>query len=287
MQPDFQMPAASLPLPLERLLRLIPSVLGLLAVLLRPPPTASRVSPLALPLPPFVPGLATFALRPVAFLASPSNHRYDYHVPPQPTPPPCPTPARRTLARGLLPRPLGESWGEGLPFEASPCSPAAPSRRRAVPTAPQNPPKSAPRLPKSFLEKTLSAREAPYFARFSRSRQQPNCGSARCGCLGGAPRCRTHRSRLRQRASRLLRPRWEGTGCAVEAAQPQTSADRPWPSAPKHPFSSQEPTRLAVELPKLPSLVLQQTARGGQHRTTRFAVPSWRGARSKLPSLVL
>ena len=65
------MPTASLLLPLlARLRRLIPSVLALLPVLLRPPPMAPRLSPLALALPRFVPRPATFALRPLAFLAS-------------------------------------------------------------------------------------------------------------------------------------------------------------------------------------------------------------------------
>ena len=161
------MPAASLLLPLlARLRRLILSVPRLLPVLLRPPPIAARRSPLALLQPPFVPLLPAFALSPLAFLATRSNHRR----------PPA------TL-------------------------PAAPRRiRSSCPTAPRTQQESTPRPPKSFLEKTLSAREAPNFARFSRSRQQPNCGSARC----------------------LLLPRWEDTGCAVEAAQPRPSADRPW-----------------------------------------------------------
>ena len=193
MQPDLQMPAASLLLlPLERLRRLIRSVLALLPFLLRPSPLAPRLSPLALPLPRFVPRLPTFALSPLAFLAIPSNHRSPRHRPTQRRAPGMAGPTRSQSSR---------------------------------PIAPQTQPKSAPRPPKSFLEKTLTAREAPKVARFSRSRQQPSTGSVR----------------------RLLLPRWKGTGCAVEAAQPRQPADRPRPSAPKHPLSSQEPARLAVE----------------------------------------
>ena len=74
------MPAASLLLlPLEPLLRLIPSVLGLLPILLRPLRMAARLSPLALP--PFVPRLPTFALHPLAFLPTPSNHPRPPHRP--------------------------------------------------------------------------------------------------------------------------------------------------------------------------------------------------------------
>ena len=170
------MPAASLLLlPLKRLRRLIPSALGLLPVLLRPP-------------------------------APPFGHVVPGHTGIQSS---CPT-APQTSPKCAPPR-----------------HPSYPRTRVSTPTTlvPQSHQKSAPRPPKSFLEKTLTAREAPKVARFSRSRQQPSTGSVR----------------------RLLLPRWKGTGCAVEAAQPRQPADRPRPSAPKHPLSSQEPARLAVE----------------------------------------
>ena len=127
------MPTASLLLlPLKRLLSLIPSVLGLFPVLLRPPPMAARLSPLALP--PLVPRLPTFALRPLAFLPTPSNHPR--------------RPAAKT-ARLLPLRLVGKGWslprtrsgGQGLPVEASPRSTVAPSRPHRTP----NPAKRAPR----------------------------------------------------------------------------------------------------------------------------------------------
>ena len=85
------MPVASLLLPLLKpLLRVIRSVLALLPVLLRPPPMAPRLSPLALPRPPFVQRLALFALRPLAFLATASNHARPPHRPAVHRPAACP-----------------------------------------------------------------------------------------------------------------------------------------------------------------------------------------------------
>ena len=135
------MPTAPLLLlPLKRLLSLIPSVLGLFPVLLGPPPMAARLSPLALP--PFVPRLPTFALRPLAFLPTPpSNH-----------------PRRHPGVRSRDP--------------AAPNNPGPPSHPdlQTIPSSPyprfprpQTPPKSTPRSLKSFLEKTLTARETPTF----------------------------------------------------------------------------------------------------------------------------
>ena len=156
------MPTPSLLLlPLKRLLSLIPSVLGLFPVLLRPPPMPARLSPLALP--PFVPRLPTFALRPLAFLPTPSNH------------------SRRPAAKrpASCPFDLWERVGAcpgrdpGVRVFRSRRHPAAPSHR-AVPTSPQTPQKSTPRRLKSFLEKTLSARETPTSAHSS----HPHHGSA-------------------------------------------------------------------------------------------------------------
>ena len=141
------MPTASLLLlPLRRLLSLIPSVLGLFPVLLRPPPMAARRSPLALP--PFVPRLPTFALRPLAFLPTPSNH------------------PRRPAAKRPASCPFS-LWEQGwsLPRTRSPRvfrsrrHPAAPSHR-AVPTAPQTPQK-APRAASRVFWKKLLLRARP------------------------------------------------------------------------------------------------------------------------------
>ena len=149
------MPTASLLLlPLRRLLSLIPSVLGLFPVLLRPPPMAARLSPLALP--PFVPRLPTFALRPLAFLPTPSNAT---RLPAAKRPASCPL----ALWEGLGACPGRDP---GVRIFRSRRHPAAPSHR-AVPTAPQTPQKSTPRRLKSFLEKTLTARETPTSAHSS------------------------------------------------------------------------------------------------------------------------
>ena len=145
------MPAASLLLALLKpLLRLIPSALALLPVLLRPPPMAARLSPLALPPPPFVPRLRTFAIRPLAFLATPSNHP---RRPAERRPASCPLALWERV--GACP-----GRDPGTRVFRSRRHPAAQSHR-AVPTAPQTPPKSTPRRLKSFLEKTLNAHEAP------------------------------------------------------------------------------------------------------------------------------
>ena len=259
------MPAALLPLSLlARLLHLIPPILDLLPVLLRPPPMAARLSPLALTLPRFVPRLALFASRPLPLLATPSNHPGPPHRPALHRPAACPlalwesTCVRRQARQAgvrLIPL-LGESTCVGAsrvgvrvfpskrhpaapspravpiapqtsPICAPPCHPSYPRTRVSTPSphAPQTPPKSTPRPPKSFLEKTLNAREAPNFARFSRSRQQPSTGSVR----------------------RLLLPRCVGTGCAVEAAQPRTSADRPWRPTVNQEVPRPELERRAVE----------------------------------------
>ena len=146
------MPTASLLLlPLRHLLSLIPTVLGLFPVLLRPPPMAARLTPLALPS--LVPRLPTFALRPLAFLPTPSNASR------------CPAERRPAYFPLALWTRVGACPGRdpGTRVFRSRRHPAAPSHR-AVPTAPQTPPKSTPRSLKSFLEKTLIAREAPVSA---------------------------------------------------------------------------------------------------------------------------
>ena len=85
------MPAASLLLlPLKPLRRLIRSALALLPALLRPPPLAPRLAPLALPLPRFVQRLARFASRPLPFLATPPNHARPPHRPAVHRPAACP-----------------------------------------------------------------------------------------------------------------------------------------------------------------------------------------------------
>ena len=156
------MPTPSLLLlPLNRLLSLIPSVLGLFPVLLRPPPMAARRSPLALL--PFVPRLPTFALRPLAFLPTPTNHP---RRPAERRPASCPLALWERV--GACP-----GRDPGTRVFRSRRHPAAPSPR-AAPTAPQTPPKSTPRSLKSFLEKTLTARETPTSAHSS----HPHHGSA-------------------------------------------------------------------------------------------------------------
>ncbi len=158
------MPAASLLLLLLKpLLRLIPPLLTLLPVLLRPPPMAARLSPLALPLPPFVPRLPTFALRPLAFLPTPTNHP---RRPAERRPASCPLALWERV--GACP-----GRDPGTRVFRSRRHPAAPSHR-AVPTAPQTPPKSTPRRLKSFLEKTLTAREAPVFVSLPTSAPSPS-----------------------------------------------------------------------------------------------------------------
>ena len=230
MQPDSQMPAALLLLPLKPLLRLIPFALSLLPVLLRRPPIAARLSPLALPLPPYVPHLPPFALRPLAFLATLSNHPRPRHRPTQRRAPGMAGPTRSQSSR---------------------------------PITPQTPPKSAPRPPKSFLEKTLSAREAPKVARFSRSRQQPSSGSAR----------------------RLLPARWEGTGCAVEAAQPRPLADRPWRPAPNHAFPRPELDRLRGRSCPAPDVSRPPVAANGEPGSPSPGVGTARGRSCPAPDV--
>ena len=149
------MPTPSLLLqPLKPLPRLIPSVLALLPILLRPPQMAARLPPLALR--PFVPRLPIFALRPVAFLPTPSNH------------------ARLTRRRapGLSGLTCIQSLCPTAPQSPPNNIPPHPTRHSGVFSrnpvlAPrlQTPPKCTPRRLKSFLEKTLIAREAPNFDR--------------------------------------------------------------------------------------------------------------------------
>ena len=167
------MPAASLLLlPLKPLLRLLLSVLALLPVLLSPPPMAARLSPLALP--PLVPGLPTFALRPLAFLPTPSS---------APRLPAAKRPASFPLA--LWER-VGACPGRDprVRLFRSRRHPAAPSHR-AVPTAPQTPPKSTLRSLKSFLEKTLIAHARP---------QSPPPGTRQPTPLAASPNQLHHRS---------------------------------------------------------------------------------------------
>ena len=219
------MPAVSLLLPLlVRLLRLALLLRDLLPVLPSPSPTASRVSLLPLLQPPFVPRLAPFALRPLAFPATRLNHARSRHHPAQHPPATLLHPVAAAPARI---RPSCPNALQPAPKSALPRHPSYARTRVSTPTSrtPQTQQKCAPRPPKSFLEKTLNAREVPKLARFSRSRQQPSTGSVR----------------------RLLRPRWAGTGCPVEAIQPQLSAGHLWRSAPNQAFSSQAPTRRAVE----------------------------------------
>ena len=188
------MPTAPLLLlPLKRLLSLIPSVLGLFPVLLRPPPMAARLSPLALP--PFVPRLPTFALRPLAFLPTPSNH-----------------PRRHPGVRSRDP--------------AAPNNPGPPSHPDLpnhpklaippIPTAPQTPPKSTPRRLKSFLEKTLTARETPTSAHSSHPHQR----------IRPAP----HSSRLFP-SSRRLQP-GPSTTVSPSAPMPPRPPQHPEPTSP-------------------------------------------------------
>ena len=140
------MPVASLLLPLLKpLLRVIRSVLALLPVLLRPPPMAPRLSPLALPRPPFVQRLALFASRPLASLATLSNHprppqraaqrRAPGLVGPTRSQSSCPT-APQTPPNSTLPLTAGMPVETGIQSSGNP---------------PQTPPKSAPRPPKSFF----------------------------------------------------------------------------------------------------------------------------------------
>ena len=146
--------------------------------------------------------------------------------PPQPTPPPCPTPARR-----LPPRPLGESWGEGLPFEASPCSAVAPSR----PHRPPNPARKRPAAAEEFFRKNS------YCARGPQSRPLQPLPSAAQHWLRASPSAPSlERNRVRGRsrpaspASRppaavsteapVLQP---GTDTACGRSCPASSSSRP------------------------------------------------------------
>ena len=165
------MPAASFLLPLlARLLHLIPSLLGLLPVLLRTPPPASGFFPFAPPLTPLVPRLPPFALRRLAFVVSRlafvvslSNHtrlrRRTGHRPPAS----CLAPATPGPARIHSSCPDSP---ETTPKSAPPQHPSYPRTRASTPTTvtPQTTPKYAPRQPKSFLEKTLTAREGAHSA---------------------------------------------------------------------------------------------------------------------------
>ena len=219
------MPTVSLLLPLlVRLLRLALLLRDLLPVLLHLPPMAARLSPRDLPLPRFVSRLPTFALRPLAFLAARLNHARSRHHPAQHPPATLLHPVAAAPARI---RPSCPNAPQTAPKSTPPCHPSYPRTRVSTPTsrAPQTQQKCAPRPPKSFLEKTLNAREVPKLSRFSRSRQQPSTGSVR----------------------RLLRPRWAGTGCPVEAAEPQPSADPPWRLAVNQGFPRPELDRRAVE----------------------------------------
>ena len=143
------MPAASLLLSLlARLRRLIPSVLGLLPDLLRPPATASRFSPLALPLPPFVPrlppcalGRPPFAVGRSPFVVSPSassgqalsNHERPLHRPGYPNLLALPPSYRRP--------PVFRLWTPTRPNRG----PADPAPRQS--DTPKNPPNLAPAGP--------------------------------------------------------------------------------------------------------------------------------------------
>ena len=132
-QPTSQIPASSRLLPLPgRLLHRIPSWRGLRPFLLRPPPAASGFYPLASPPTPLVPRLPPFALRPLAFVASLSRHSR-----------PRRRPGRRPPA-----------WRLAL------ATPGPTRISSSCPRSPQTTPKSAPPQPKSFLEKTLTARES-------------------------------------------------------------------------------------------------------------------------------
>ena len=153
------MPTPSLLLlPLRRLLSLISSVLGLFPVLLRPPPMAARLTPLALPS--LVPRLPTFALRPLAFLPTPSSASR------------CP--AERQPAY-FPPRPVDEGWSlprtrsgdEGLPVTASPRSAVAPSRPHRAP----NPAKKHPAQPQEFFGKNSYCARGPRFPRLRQRRR--------------------------------------------------------------------------------------------------------------------
>ena len=147
------MPAASLLLLLlARLLRLIPSALGLLPVLLRPPPMAARLPPLALP--PFVPRLPTFALRPLAFLPTPSNHA-------RPTQRRAPGLAGPTCIQSLC------STAPQSPPNNIPPHPHAPFRRVQPESSPRpsppNPAKMHPEPPQEFFGKNSYRARGPQF----------------------------------------------------------------------------------------------------------------------------
>ena len=156
-QPTPQMPAASPLLPLlARLLQLIPTLLGLRPVLLRPPPTAPGFSPLAHPPPPL-------ALRRIAFVVSLSNHtrlrRRPGHRPPASClAPAMPGPTRIHSSCPDSPQPSPES------------TPPRPTRLSGVfsrnpvfvPGPTFDGTQTAPPQPKSFLEKTLIARESAH-----------------------------------------------------------------------------------------------------------------------------
>ena len=156
-QPTPKIPTASRLLPLlGRLLHRIPSWRGLRPFLLRPPPAASGFYPLASPPTPLVPRLPPFALRPLAFVASLSRHSR-----------PRRRPGRRPPA-----------WRLAL------ATPGPTRISSSCPRSPQTTPKSAPPQPKSFLEKTLNAREAAAI----RAPGHPTAPPApRHACLAGLP----------------------------------------------------------------------------------------------------
>ena len=116
-----------------------------------PRPERLVLFPTPLALPPFVPRLPTFALRPLAYLPTPFNA---LRRPAAKQPASCPLALWQRV--GACP-----GRDPGVRIFRSRRHPAAPSHR-ATASAPQTPAKSTPRRLKSFLEKTLTARETPF-----------------------------------------------------------------------------------------------------------------------------
>ena len=154
------------PLPLARLLHLTPTLLGLLPVLLRPSfrlPT--RFSPLAHPPPPL-------ALRRIAFVVSLSNHTRLRRRPGHRLPASCLAPATPGPTRIHSSCPDSPQTERTSPSKAS---------FRAIhhPRPIKHPDRNA----KSFLEKTLTARESAHSAPRTAPRLAPR--------PGGPPHCHT------------------------------------------------------------------------------------------------
>ena len=189
---------------------LLPHLITLLRFLLRPTPLALRLISVVVSPIPLVANLGPF-------MASPSNRvrptqRPTTGIPAssqgQPfadAPHPCPhsTPPRHPS----YPRRACPGRDPGARVFRSRRHPAALSLR-AVPTAPQTPPKCTPRRLKSFLEKTLTARETPNSAPRSRPANDP------------ASRRRTAAARPRRARSASPSSPW------LRSARPSAKAER-------------------------------------------------------------